>query len=81
MSKIREEGIWGWASNLRKAPALPWGHINFITWYFFGNLEMFFGMVSECICSDHWLSASPDLNPLDYDLWSVLQDVTIIWCH
>ena len=28
--------------------------------------------IPECISSEHWLSTSPDLNPLDYKLWSVL---------
>ena len=27
--------------------------------------------VTEFISSDHWLSASLDLNPVDYKLWSV----------
>ena len=25
------------------------------------------------ISSEHWPSASPDLNPLDYEFWSVLE--------
>ena len=29
--------------------------------------------VPEFISNGHWLSASPDLNPLDYKLWSILE--------
>ena len=29
--------------------------------------------VPKFISSDHWPSASPDLNPLNYKLWSVLE--------
>lgn len=31
--------------------------------------------VPEFISTDYWPSASPDLNPLDYKLWSVLEDM------
>ena len=31
--------------------------------------------VPEFISSDHWPSASPDPNPFNYKLWSVLEDM------
>lgn len=31
--------------------------------------------VPEFICAEDWPSGSPDLNPLDYKLWSVLEDM------
>ncbi|KAK2701370.1 hypothetical protein QYM36_019973 [Artemia franciscana] len=37
--------------------------------------------VPEFISSDHWPSASPDLNPLDYRLWSVLQGLVCTRRH
>ena len=37
--------------------------------------------VSELVSSDHRPSASPDLNPLDYKLWSVLEGMVYKRCY
>jgi hypothetical protein len=36
--------------------------------------------VPEFISSDHCLSASPDLNSLNYKLWSILEDMVCTRC-
>ena len=35
----------------------------------------------EFISAKDWPSGSPDLNPLDYKLWAVLEDLTCRKCH
>ena len=37
--------------------------------------------VPKFISSDHWQSASPDLNPLDYKLWSILESMVCTRRH
>ena len=37
------------------------------------GLSVVWKSVSEFNSSDHWPSASPDLNPFDYKLWPVLE--------
>jgi len=37
--------------------------------------------VPSFISAEDWLSGSPDLNPLDYKLWAVLEDKTCRKCH
>ena len=37
--------------------------------------------VPKYISSDHWPSASPDLSPLDYKFWSVLEDLICTRYH
>ena len=34
------------------------------------------GLASEGVPFSHWLSSSPDLNPLDYLVWSYVENIT-----
>jgi hypothetical protein len=43
--------------------------------------QWFENHVPEFISSDHWPSASPDLNPLEHKLWSVLESMVCTRCH
>ena len=43
--------------------------------------QWFENHVPECISGDHWPSASPHLNPLDYKLWSILEGMVYTRCH
>jgi hypothetical protein len=36
---------------------------------------------SALISAEDWPSGSPDLNPLDYKLWAVLEDMACLKCH
>ena len=40
------------------------------------NAESKVKKVSEIICVTVWPASSPDLNPLDYDVWCVLENKT-----
>ena len=37
--------------------------------------------VPKFISGEHWPSVSPDLDPLNYKLWSVLEGIICIRCH